>query len=105
MGLRDQTAKRSFHLSYSQECWNQSLAAVSAGSAGKILDALQPGRPLGLLSGYCFKVIVLGGFSDGNSWGNWAGFPIWELGVRDANYEPSDRYAVNRSKRRQPFTK
>ena len=61
LGLRDQAANYSFHLSYSQECWNQSPASASAGSSGKILDALRLVRPLGLLPGYWFKVIVLGG--------------------------------------------
>jgi hypothetical protein len=30
--------------------------------------------------GFCFKVIVLGGFLVGILWGKWVGFPIWELG-------------------------
>jgi hypothetical protein len=34
---------------------------------------------LDLLFGYCFEAIALGGFLGGILWGNWVGFPIWEL--------------------------
>ena len=39
-------------------------------------------KGLELLPGYCFKVIVLGGFLVGILWENWVGFPIWEFGLR-----------------------